>query len=1280
MAEITQTLGFDASAAIETLNKLDQSLQTMEQRLQSAATALQNFNSSARPTIDAWKGIKRLAGSATAAVIEYTSAAKKASIAAAPQAPINMAAMMQTLTSLQGALVGLRATIGNTTAALSQFGETAASNLAKAEKQSSRLSVTFGTLVRVVTTQLIVRAMSMLRNALEESLTAAINFETKLAQIQTIGGPAAGSLQMLAVQVRGLSEEFAKPIEDVAQGYYDILSNQVGNAADAFLVARESARLSTVAVSSFADAANALSSIINSYNMNASDAADISGKLFAAVDVGRFVLSDVANTIGRVTTLGHELGVSLDEVLASLSTLTISGVKPDEAMTLLSNAMRGLIKPTKDMRAAYKELGVANAEVGVATYGFQGFLEKLRGTTNGTASEIAELTENIRVGRGVFGLTGKAAEQYAKNLEAIRGAGAETAGRGAELIIKTNAQQVQLELTRLRNFFINDFGLEALKIIKSVVDSFGGLVNIVKSMRDAMIGVGATLVVFKTALVVVHALNTTVGTLPGVFAAAGVAARGFAAAMLTIPGVIVIMGITAAVLALWRAMDKGKESAAEASRYLDEHFNAIRERENQNAAVATAAAKKIQAERTKTVEEAFRQQQKLVADLQLLYDEDKDAAIAAQEDILDRLKDQLKERVSLISKIISELERKQQESTRIIEKNRDESADLKLKDEERYLDRQISRLGDQAKAVKQLQRARELEGRATKLTQTSDFKGAEDLLKTADQRAQAALDVGEAQLKEAKTVEEQQTALQAISQAESEVNSILQQRLTLREQENQAALAQAEAAQREIAARREQLKDAKRLVEQIGKYEVISKDEKKNTPEAREAARNTALTLTQELEDVLNRGDVNLEQFLGIQDFTSKIRAKFESAIDDRPVGLTFAYKEGIDAILAPLEKRKVELKAIITEVEAASGATFNIIEGFKDIALGLVRKQEELIKALNQQSSLPQEQANLRINQADIIKQGVQLGDLPNVTKEYKQLLNQMPAALGQAMAGQSENLMLLQQRFNSAADQFATQAIAATQAEAKKSLAETSRQFATLSATIAALLEGQAKVAAIMASTPKVETAIQKNTQAGTSAELWRPIAEYEGWIKTATAEEKKLADGVTAMQPAAQASIPPVVQQINAVAASAKTANTELSGMAWWLDKINPLSTTNAVRSTVSTLTGGDYGGKAIGGLMHKMKFFESGGAARGTDTIPSMLSEGEFVVAAKNARRFLPELQAINAGMEPTFESSGGATYNTNVGDIIINESKGPRQTGREVMRLIRREQRRGSGRL
>jgi TP901 family phage tail tape measure protein len=1287
--EIIQTLGFDAGNALNTLNQLNTILGNVSQGLKACADGARDFNSASKTTSKRFSAIADAAGKAEKAVAGYATAAAANAQVPMPVIPSNIQGLVTVLAQVQQNLAGVATSAQAAQQALSNASSVSVAALNKTKKASDKLSVSFGTMVRVVTTQLIVRAMSTLRNAMEESLSTAIEFETRLAEIQTIGGPLAGSIDELATKMRRVSEEFNKPIEDVAAGYYDILSNQIGNAAESQTVLIESARLATAAVSSLKDAANALASVINSYSLSAADAADISGKLFTAIELGRFRLSDIANTLGRVTTLASAMGVSIDEVLASLATLTINGVKADEAMTLLSNSMRGLLKPTKAMKKAFAELGVDNAEAGVATYGFQGFLEQLRETTHGTASEIAQLTENIRVGRGVFGLTGAAAEKYAQNLERIRESGGAKSLEKAQLILETNAQRVQKEMTKLRNFFVQDFGMEAIKVIKQLFDTFGGLVNIVKAVRDALLFWGKTLILIKAAVIAIAACNAALTANASLWYAAGVAARLAVAAMMTIPGAIVITALSAAWLAYTRNAEDAAAATKKASQTIREDlenaYNALEQKIEAQTRVQLVEAKKVKAERTKQIELAYSQQLRLVAELNKLYKKDTENATAAQEEIFDALTGQLKERLSLIKKLINELEQRQKKSARTIQKNQDEVASLRLKNEERYVDRQIGRVKDQEKAEIQLRRSRVLSSRASKAAYADDFKAAEELYKTSDQRAVAALELAEAQLKEAKTTGEQQKALAAIRNAEQQVNDILAQRIKLREEENRQAKAQAEAAKKEQAARQAQLRDAKSLIKQISKYEVIAKDVSESFA-TREDAKKAIEPLLDELKSVLSRRDVNLEEFLGIERLARDIRGQFQDAITGRPVDLKQAYGRAIDEVFNEWQKRTLAFKAEIASLELSTGAKFDLAEGLKPISLALIEQRKQLLEAVEQLSNVPQMLGDIEKQYAKAAQILDDLGGTRGIVEEPdKRILREAVAQAkrykktgeaGQLLDYIGELNRLSDQYFaraNEAASSLATKIAEGEDTDALKALPEEYRtvglQFAQLASTLNALAETNARMIATTASETAVTEKIAEAVQTGRLADSQRMILTFQEAQRNTIKQQGELITVVRKLGPAGITASDTVAAEFEVKLIPAIDKATKKA--AKLKETLGSLSTTGGLVTPVTT--------QATGGLIKKLQHYASGGLARGTDTIPAMLSDHEFVVTAKNARKFMPELQAINAGIEPSFQPSS-VTNTTTVGDIIVNGAGQPQVVAREVMAQIRRERRRGTGRL
>jgi hypothetical protein len=91
-----------------------------------------------------------------------------------------------------------------------------------------------------------------------------------------------------------------------------------------------------------------------------------------------------------------------------------------------------------------------------------------------------------------------------------------------------------------------------------------------------------------------------------------------------------------------------------------------------------------------------------------------------------------------------------------------------------------------------------------------------------------------------------------------------------------------------------------------------------------------------------------------------------------------------------------------------------------------------------------------------------------------------------------------------------------------------------------------------------------------------------------------------------------------------------------------------------------------GKAQGGLINW-----------GRDTVPAMLTPGEFVVNANATRKFYSQLVAMNSGIQGF--ADGGLVNNTNVGDINVN-MKSSGNESIDVVRLgqlLRREIRKGT---
>jgi hypothetical protein len=85
------------------------------------------------------------------------------------------------------------------------------------------------------------------------------------------------------------------------------------------------------------------------------------------------------------------------------------------------------------------------------------------------------------------------------------------------------------------------------------------------------------------------------------------------------------------------------------------------------------------------------------------------------------------------------------------------------------------------------------------------------------------------------------------------------------------------------------------------------------------------------------------------------------------------------------------------------------------------------------------------------------------------------------------------------------------------------------------------------------------------------------------------------------------------------------------------------------------------------------FAGGGQSYGRDTVPALLTPGEFIMNPKATRQFYSKLIAMNSGRS-TF--SGGGKSVT-VGDVNVSlNSVSPDYDARAIGKALRREVRRG----
>ena len=347
--------------------------------------------------------------------------------------------------------------------------------------------ISWKSFARLVAVQLVHRAISGIVRATREAVSEAIELQKRIAEIQTISQDQPQDFADWAEGIRDVSSAFGFGILDTAEAAYQTLSNQVAKGAQTFTFLAEAAQFATVTNSSLTDSVNVLSSAINSYDLSSYQAELTAAKLFKTIELGRVRASEIASTLGRVTVVGSQLGITLDEINALLAQTSVRGLNARQSLTQIRGVMNGLLKPTKAMADFFAELGVESGQAAIAAFGLDGVFQRLADRTEGQAAAVAKLIPRVRGLSAALAAISDGGSEYIKTLEKIQEAN--DSYEKAVVVTTTNAgKNIEKSLETLKNVFVKDLGIPLTNAIAGAVEdidvlkgSFKGLINAAKT-------------------------------------------------------------------------------------------------------------------------------------------------------------------------------------------------------------------------------------------------------------------------------------------------------------------------------------------------------------------------------------------------------------------------------------------------------------------------------------------------------------------------------------------------------------------------------------------------------------------------------------------------------------------------------------------------------------------------------------------------------------------------------------------------------------------------------
>ncbi len=335
------------------------------------------------------------------------------------------------------------------------------------------------------------------------ALKFSTDFETAMVKVGNLTNIGAAGIKEMRAEILKLSPQVAIGPKELAAGLLTIASTGL-QGAEALDVLQRSAKATAVGLGETKDVGRAVTAAIKAYGSEALTAEQATNKLFVAVREGGAETNEMASQLGRVVGVAKQMGISFDEVLASVATFTRLGVDAATATTGLRATIIAMLHPSKQAVETLQEMGTSIDEVRkvIREKGLAVALQELLKLADGDADAIGRIIPEARALASVLGTAGALGEDYTEVLKTIKTSTGDLDAAFEEtsktLGFRWNAAlaQAQIVLLQFGDAIAPTFG-ELLKLSKPVLEFLSKLVSVFESLPGPVkafaIGVGILL-------------------------------------------------------------------------------------------------------------------------------------------------------------------------------------------------------------------------------------------------------------------------------------------------------------------------------------------------------------------------------------------------------------------------------------------------------------------------------------------------------------------------------------------------------------------------------------------------------------------------------------------------------------------------------------------------------------------------------------------------------------------------------------------------------------------
>lgn len=331
-----------------------------------------------------------------------------------------------------------------------EYSEAVTEAAEESEKLSKKGAGAVNDLRDVLVNAGIVVGLKKIGDAFLECSQMAAAFESGIAKVSTIADTSSVSLSTIEADIMSLSRKTGQSAGDITEAAYQAMSASV-DTASAVQFVDEANKLAVGGFTQQATAADVLTTAINAYGLQVSEATRLSDMLIMTQNLGKTTVDELAQNMGRVIPLASAYNVEMDNLSAAYAEMTKNGIATAESTTYIKSMLNELGSSGSEVsKVLTEQTGQSFARLMQEGYSLGDVLQVIGQSVDGNTTAFNNLWSSQEAGIGALSLFNSGADEFNGTLREMQNSAGAT-----EKAYSAMTNTTEFAAQRMSNSFSN---------------------------------------------------------------------------------------------------------------------------------------------------------------------------------------------------------------------------------------------------------------------------------------------------------------------------------------------------------------------------------------------------------------------------------------------------------------------------------------------------------------------------------------------------------------------------------------------------------------------------------------------------------------------------------------------------------------------------------------------------------------------------------------------------------------------------------------------------------